>query len=63
MKQKQRFACTAHRCGWKFNSYFKPELCPYCGTKGSVQLDTSRGAQDILEEIDQLEGEMEARRG
>ena len=62
MKAKQRYICTALRCQWKFTSQFKPELCPYCGAKGAIQPDTSRGAQDILEEIDTMEGEMQNRR-
>lgn len=56
---KIRFFCT--QCNWKFSAYFEPNLCPYCGKKNTIQMDTSQGADDLIREIEDIEGQMRDR--
>ena len=57
MNEKRRFICTTIKCGWKFSARDTQNLCPYCGQR-SVQQDTTRGAQDLIEEIEDIEDQM-----
>gem|GEM_PF-1345259 len=57
-KKKLRFICGA--CGYKFTRFSKPLVCPYCG-KGAVEADSSRGAEDLLAEIEDMEEDIKMR--
>jgi Zn finger protein HypA/HybF involved in hydrogenase expression len=52
MPGKGKYNCRS--CTWKFTSQFRPNLCPYCG-KNTVALDTSRGAEDLIREVEDME--------
>jgi transcription initiation factor IIE alpha subunit len=58
MVGKKKFYCTA--CKWKFTANFPPNLCPYCG-KGSVTVDSSKGAEELLREIEEMEEQFKSR--
>lgn len=38
-------------CGYRFESDSIPEICPYCGSKNSINKEVS--AQDLLEEVEE----------
>ena len=52
---KERFLCTS--CNYKFKRSVQPKSCPFCGKLKTVDIDISRGAQDILDEISDMEKE------
>jgi len=58
MVGKKKFYCT--NCKWKFAANFPPNLCPYCG-KSAVTADTSKGAEDLLREIEEMEEQFKGR--
>ncbi len=49
---KSKFWCTS--CKYKFQRTSQPILCPYCGKK-SVEQDLSKGAEDLLKEISDMD--------
>ena len=50
---KAKFWCTS--CKYKFQRKAQPNLCPYCG-KPAVEQDVSKGAEDLLREVDGFDG-------
>ncbi|MEM4282455.1 MAG: hypothetical protein QXU88_01650 [Candidatus Woesearchaeota archaeon] len=55
MVGKTKFFCTA--CKWKFTANYAPNLCPYCGKQNSIQEDVSVAADQLLKEIEEMEGQ------
>ena len=38
-------------CGFKFERNFKPNSCPYCGSKNIVE---DRSSEDLVKEVDDI---------
>ncbi|MEM2932858.1 MAG: hypothetical protein QW622_01445 [Candidatus Pacearchaeota archaeon] len=47
MAELKKFQCG--NCGYEFNSYRQPKLCPYCGKENSVT--PIKTASEILNEV------------
>lgn len=53
MTDKKAYRCNA--CSWRFRRAHEAHLCPNCG-KETVSPDTSSGAaEDLLQEIEEME--------
>ncbi len=59
-KRKKRFICRV--CRWKFLASYLPRLCPNCGRTATCEEDKSLGAEDLLQEIQDMEDQMDKRR-
>ncbi len=55
LKEVKKFHFYCRVCRWKFQAKSLPKLCPYCGRTATCEEDTSKGAQDIIDEVDAMQ--------